>query len=73
MEWISAKDKQNCPICGATLEIHGPEEWEPSFYDPDSGGDPYNATCDCGFVFCNWSYDYTEFISALSRRTPPAE
>ena len=31
-----------CPFCGREVSIHGgPEEWTPTFYDPDSGGDPY--------------------------------
>ncbi len=61
-----------CPICGKELNIHGPEDWAPTFYDPDSGGDPYSADCDCGFTFCNNSYDYMEFLEALNRRAEPA-
>ena len=57
-----------CPICGATLKIYSPEDWEPSFYDPDSGGDPYEANCDCGFSFSTGTYDYAEFVAALNRR-----
>ena len=57
-----------CPICGAELKIYGPEDWEPSFYDPDSGGDPYEANCDCGFSFSTGTYDYAEFVAALNRR-----
>lgn len=64
-------DKQKpCPICGAELQIHGPEDWKSSFYDPDSGGDPYNATCECGFSFSTGTYDYKEFVAALNRRSP---
>ena len=29
-----------CPICGGTLKIYSPEDWKPTFYDFDSGGDP---------------------------------
>ena len=61
-----------CPICGAELKIYGPEDWRPTFNDPDSGGEPYNAVCDCGFQYSNWSYDYTEFIACLNRRAQPA-
>ena len=61
-----------CPICGAELKIYGPEDWEPSFYDPDSGGDPYEANCDCGFSFSTDTYDYAEFVAALNRRAQPA-
>src|SRR5574344_1734135 len=59
-----------CPICGDELKIHGPEDWHPTPYDPDSGGDPYNAVCDCGFRYSNGSYDYAEFIACLNRRAP---
>lgn len=61
-----------CPICGDELKIHGPEDWHPTPYDPDSGGDPYNAVCDCGFQYSNGSYDYAEFIACLNRRAQPA-
>ena len=61
-----------CPICGAELKIYGPEDWRPTFNDPDSGGEPYNAVCDCGFQYSNRSYDYTEFIACLNRRVQPA-
>lgn len=60
-----------CPICGAELKIYGPEDWVPTFYDPDSGGDPYAANCDCGFSFQRNDYDYAEFIAALNRRAKP--
>lgn len=41
-----------CPICGRKVEIHGGiEEWAPTFYDPDSGGDPYYISCECGLSF----------------------
>lgn len=57
-----------CPLCGKQLTIYGPEDWKPSFTDPDSGGDPYNAVCDCGFSFSNGSYDYDKFAAGLNRR-----
>lgn len=60
-----------CPICGAELKIYGPEDWHPTFYDLDSGGDPYNAVCDCGFSFSTGTYDYAEFVAALNRRAQP--
>ena len=63
---------KKCPICGATLKIYSPEDWKPTFYDPDSGGDPYNAVCDCGFQYSSGSYDYAEFVAALNRRAQPA-
>lgn len=58
-----------CPLCGKQLTVYGPEDWKPTFYDPDSGGDPYNAVCDCGFSFCNESYDYGKFVAGLNRRS----
>lgn len=58
-----------CPLCGGKLTVHGGiKDWSPSFYDPDSGGDPYIATCECGFYFTNGSYEYEEFIKTLNRR-----
>ena len=62
---------KKCPICGAELKVHGPEDWKPTRYDPDSGGDPYSASCDCGFHYSNGSYDYSEFILCLNRRAQP--
>ena len=60
-----------CPICGAELKIYGPEDRSPTFYDPDSGGDPYAANCDCGFSFQRNDYDYAVFFAALNRRAQP--
>ena len=41
-----------CPFCGGEAEIvGGPENWTPTFCDPDSGGDPIAVvckTCACG-------------------------
>lgn len=62
---------KNCPICGAELKVHGPENWTPTFYDPDSGGDPHEAHCDCGFRFSTGTFDYAEFVAALNRRAQP--
>lgn len=62
---------KTCPICGSKLTIHGPEDWKPTFYDHDSGGDPYNAVCDCGFQFSIGYCEYDEFIKALNRRPAP--
>lgn len=60
-----------CPICGKELTVHGPEDWTPSFYDPDSGGGPYSANCDCGFLFMTNHYDYAEFVEDLNLRAQP--
>lgn len=56
------------PICGDKLKIHGPEDRKPTYSDPDSGGDPYSAFCDCGFQYSNGSCDYSEFVLCLNRR-----
>ena len=43
------------PFCGREVKIQGgPEEWHPTFYDPDSGGEPYQINCKCGCSF-GWS------------------
>lgn len=41
---------RNCPFCGGEAElVGGPEEWSPTFNDPDSGGEPYRVICsECG-------------------------
>lgn len=59
-----------CPFCGGEAEIvGGPENWTPTFYDPDSGGDPIAVvckTCACGLHFFD---GYAEAASAWNRRT----
>ena len=60
-----------CPFCGAEVEIQGGcENWRPTFYDPDSGGDPYFIGCKCGCHFDIGSQDAEEFINAWNTRTP---
>jgi hypothetical protein len=58
-----------CPFCGGEAEIvGGPENWTPTFYDPDSGGDPIAVvckTCACGLHFFD---GYAEAASAWNRR-----
>lgn len=58
-----------CPFCGGEVSVCGPEDWKPSFYDPDSGGDPYSFVCICGCTFCIDSYDFNETAEAWNRRT----
>lgn len=61
-----------CPKCFNTVKVHGPEDWKPSLYDPDSGGDHYEFYCKCGLVFCTSKYDFKEALSAWNTRpTPP--
>lgn len=59
---------KTCPICGKTVKVHGPEDWHPTFYDPDSGGDPYSIECECGLSFCVNSYDFEETAKAWNKR-----
>lgn len=57
-----------CPKCGGDVEEHGPEDWKPTWYDPDSGGDPVNYVCECGLTFCIGSYDYYETMKEWNTR-----
>jgi hypothetical protein len=57
-------------MCGRTPKEHGPEDWKPTFYDPDSGGDPVSIECECGINFSIWSYDYYKTRLAWNTRTP---
>lgn len=59
-----------CPKCGGEVEEHGPEDWKPTWHDPDSGGDPVNYVCKCGLAFCIGSYDYHETMKAWNTRAP---
>jgi hypothetical protein len=53
-----------CPLCGSKAKCTGGDEnWKPTFYDPDSGGEPYNIQCTkCG---CSGGYHY-EYKDALN-------
>jgi hypothetical protein len=57
-------------MCGRTPKEHGPENWKPTFYDPDSGGDPVSIECECGIVFSIGSYDYYKTRLAWNTRAP---
>jgi hypothetical protein len=62
-----------CPLCGKEIDenadMYLPErDWKPTFYDPDSGGDPIYIRCKCGLEFSTGTYDYAEFINAWNRR-----
>jgi len=58
-----------CPICGKPVEVHGGiEEWKPTFYDPDSGGDPYYVDCTCGLHFSIGHCEIEEFAKAWNHR-----
>lgn len=59
----------HCPFCGKLVEIHGgTEEWKPTFYDPDSGGDPYYINCGCGLYFSIGHCEIDEIIKAWNHR-----
>ena len=55
-------------MCGRTPTEHGPEEWHPTFYDPDSGGGPVSIECECGVSFSIGSYDYHKTRLAWNTR-----
>ena len=58
-----------CPFCGGEAEVvGGPENWVPTFYDPDSGGEPIAIICKkckCGLHFFE---DYSEAKADWNRR-----
>jgi len=57
-----------CPICGKPVVVNGgSEEWIPTFYDPDSGGEPYSISCECGVSFFSRYCDYSEFEAAWNK------
>lgn len=60
---------KHCPFCGRPVKIHGgEEEWKPTYYDPDSGGDPYHIDCDCGCCFSGGFYEIEDIIKAWNSR-----
>ena len=60
---------EHCPFCGREVAVHGgPEEWTPTFYDPDSGGDPYYIACECGCTFEIGYCELDELAEAWNRR-----
>lgn len=64
------KELKTCPFCGSKVKVHGPEDWKPTFYDPDSGGDPYSFYCECGMEFDSHSYEYEEAVDKFNTRKP---
>ena len=59
-----------CPFCGGEVELRGGlENWRPTFYDPDSGGDPYYIQCKCGCFFDNGYWEAEDLINAWNRRS----
>lgn len=60
-----------CPICGKEVEVHGGDiDWKPTFYDPDSGGDPYYIHCECGLEFSIGYCDIADLANAWNTRKP---
>lgn len=62
-----------CPFCGHEIDtekdMYSPDrDWRPSFYDPDSGGNPFIISCKCGLEFSTGTYDYQEFVNAWNNR-----
>ena len=41
----------------------------PTYYDPDSGGDPISIHCQCGIEFCAGTHDWDEFVKEWNTRT----
>ena len=64
---------KKCPKCGKEIDIEKDmyipdRDWHPTFYDPDSGGDPISIHCECGIEFCTGTYDWEEFAAAWNDR-----
>lgn len=60
-----------CPKCFKPVKVHGPEDWQPTFHDPDSGGDPYEFDCECGVAFSTYKYDFKEALADWNTRKAP--
>ena len=61
---------KHCPFCGKLVELRGGEEnWKPTYYDPDSGGDPYYIRCECGLEFSIGHCEIVDFIEAWNNRS----
>lgn len=58
-----------CPFCGGEATFTGgPENWKPTFYDPDSGGEPCGVACrECGAMVDGFE-DYGDAATAWNRR-----
>lgn len=68
-----SEELKSCPFCGHRIviekDVYDPSrDWNPTFIDPDSGGDPINIHCECGLEFCAGTYDWSEFVEAWNRR-----
>ncbi len=62
-----------CPKCGKEIDIEKDmyipdRDWCPTFYDPDSGGDPISIHCECGLEFSAHTHDWEEFVQEWNKR-----
>ncbi len=58
-----------CPLCGREVIITGgPEEWYPTWWDPDSGEEPYRIACECGCGLDMGYCELDELVEAWNRR-----
>lgn len=62
-----------CPFCGKEIDteknVYIPErDWAPSFYDPDSGGNPIAIHCECGLTFYTGTWDWKEAVEIWNKR-----
>lgn len=60
-----------CPFCGGEAElIGGPEDWTPTYNDPDSGGYPIAIVCTgCSRGLYGAFEDYSDAVNAWNQRT----
>ena len=63
------EELKKCPFCGGEAEIlGGPENWHPTFSDPDSGGNPITVQCKHCNASIGYFYDYGEAREAWNKR-----
>lgn len=62
-----------CPFCGKEIDTEknvyiSERDWAPSFYDPDSGGNPIVIHCECGLTFYTDTWDWKEAVEIWNKR-----
>ena len=73
-EEISDPKLKPCPFCGGEVKIcGGVEDWVPTVYDSDSGGDPLYIACICGVSLETGTYDYNELAKVWNSRSEGRE
>lgn len=60
-----------CPKCGRIIDeerdMYIPErDWYPSYYDPDSGGNPITVNCKCGYTF-SYGWEWDDFVKEWNK------